>query len=550
LDVPVVIGNQYLIEIGGAYDESGNGILSIGEIPPAPANDSCINATDAGVLELGVPVQLVGTTVSATTDCLYGYSGEVWIKFTVSSCLSITLDFCNDENMVTDFSQVLYGDCSCNIVAYPNAVRGDCGNPQVTWYNLEPGTYYYPIPQPQSGGTSYTVNITGSECLPPPTPDFIVEAPFSGTGNTCGAGEDCYLLHAGSDHIYQVTVLTEGNWVFSLCNSNSEWNSYLALGSSICESDLGWNSNGCGQHAKLPIYNLAPGVYYLTVGSQRGSCGDYTLDIYREPFPCENSYNTNGDANLSGGIESYRSDNFEKFGADDFSLTENVTLDSIKFICATPTAFNFSSFADYLIMNDSNGVPGAVLYEGTGVASSRKATGLQYNQYDVYAYQIGNLNIELSAGTYFLAFRPVEARSSAPNYWLSTDEQNGSMAYYKTDDDNEWALSAINSDLAFCLFATVQPPPSCTYLLGDINGNGAANGIDVTYGVSYFKGGNVPPISCDCGVSGILFAAGDVNGNCVFNGIDITYYVGYLKGGAGLHPCANCPPVSAFNPHR
>jgi len=87
----------------------------------------------------------------------------------------------------------------------------------------------------------------------------------------------------------------------------------------------------------------------------------------------------------------------------------------------------------------------------------------------------------------------------------------------------------------------------CPYVLGDINGNGAANGIDVTYGVSYFKGGNVPPISCDCGVSGILFAAGDVNGNCVFNGIDITYYVGYLKGGAGLHACANCPPATAFN---
>jgi plastocyanin len=83
----------------------------------------------------------------------------------------------------------------------------------------------------------------------------------------------------------------------------------------------------------------------------------------------------------------------------------------------------------------------------------------------------------------------------------------------------------------------------CPYVLGDINGNGAANGIDVTYGVSYFKGGNAPPISCDCGISGILFAAGDVNGNCVFNGIDITFYVGYLKGGAPLAPCANCPPA-------
>jgi hypothetical protein len=32
----------------------------------------------------------------------------------------------------------------------------------------------------------------------------------------------------------------------------------------------------------------------------------------------------------------------------------------------------------------------------------------------------------------------------------------------------------------------------CIYLPGDINGNGAANGIDVTYGVGYLKGGNLP----------------------------------------------------------
>jgi hypothetical protein len=82
---------------------------------------------------------------------------------------------------------------------------------------------------------------------------------------------------------------------------------------------------------------------------------------------------------------------------------------------------------------------------------------------------------------------------------------------------------------------------TCNYITGDINANGAANGIDVTYGVAFFKGGNAPPLSCSCPPYGVIFPAGDVNGNCQFNGIDITYFVTYLKGGQALQSCPSCP---------
>ncbi len=82
----------------------------------------------------------------------------------------------------------------------------------------------------------------------------------------------------------------------------------------------------------------------------------------------------------------------------------------------------------------------------------------------------------------------------------------------------------------------------CTYIIGDINANGATNGIDVVYGVNYFKGGAPPPVSCDCPPGGLLYVAGDVNGNCAFNGIDVSYFVNYLKGGVALASCPSCPP--------
>jgi hypothetical protein len=45
-----------------------------------------------------------------------------------------------------------------------------------------------------------------------------------------------------------------------------------------------------------------------------------------------------------------------------------------------------------------------------------------------------------------------------------------------------------------------------------------------------------------------IYTAGDVNGPCVFNGIDITYFVSYLKGGSVLRNCPDCPPASLMNP--
>ena len=92
-----------------------------------------------------------------------------------------------------------------------------------------------------------------------------------------------------------------------------------------------------------------------------------------------------------------------------------------------------------------------------------------------------------------------------------------------------------------------QAGGNCQYVPGDINGNGSANGIDVTFGVGYFKGGNPPPIDCNPPCTGVpdpFFAAGDVNGNCNFNGIDITFFVSYLKGGQpALLYCPGCPPA-------
>lgn len=101
---------------------------------------------------------------------------------------------------------------------------------------------------------------------------------------------------------------------------------------------------------------------------------------------------------------------------------------------------------------------------------------------------------------------------------------------------------ADRTSLAFLSY----PGYGCDYIPGDINGNGVANGIDVTFGVGFFKGAHPPIDQCDCPpIPYPFYAAGDVNGDCAFNGIDITYYVNYLKGIRDhIQYCPSCPPIN------
>jgi hypothetical protein len=84
-----------------------------------------------------------------------------------------------------------------------------------------------------------------------------------------------------------------------------------------------------------------------------------------------------------------------------------------------------------------------------------------------------------------------------------------------------WRVLAIDNTGLVRIGGIPEGPGFMTILVpGDANSNGAANGLDVTFLVNYFKGYQAPdPI-----------LAGDANGNCHTNGVDVVYLVNYLKG--------------------
>jgi len=89
------------------------------------------------------------------------------------------------------------------------------------------------------------------------------------------------------------------------------------------------------------------------------------------------------------------------------------------------------------------------------------------------------------------------------------------------------------------------PTGGCDYIVGDVNGSDNYNGLDITYGVNFFKYGTPDPL-CDpnCPPCQGWHYCGDVNASCNYNGLDITYGVNYLKyGSPAPEPCADCPPI-------
>jgi plastocyanin len=163
-----------------------------------------------------------------------------------------------------------------------------------------------------------------------------------------------------------------------------------------------------------------------------------------------------------------------------------------------------------------------------------------------FAFSPAETTINVGQNVRWINFGPSEhtTTDTSANLWDSGVLSPGYAFTYHADQPGTfYYICTIHPQMTGTLTVLdTASSPGCNYVIGDINGNGIANGLDVVYGVSYFKGGAPPPYSCDCPPHGTFFVASDVNGSCSFNGLDITYYVAYLKGGPALQACPNCPP--------
>ena len=173
---------------GGAYSISVSAELCAGA---PPANDLCVNVT---------PVALgIDSTLSFSGDNTYAtFAGDAapgsilaqeafpntWHAFFTAECADVTITYCGTDSGWSDVWRLLATDCPAD--SFIDASAADtiiCGNGNWTFsfYQLQAGTYFLPVPNAGSGqgGGAYGIDVSAVACIPQHVQDANSEADWS-----------------------------------------------------------------------------------------------------------------------------------------------------------------------------------------------------------------------------------------------------------------------------------------------------------------------------------------------------------------------------------
>jgi hypothetical protein len=199
-----------------------------------------------------------------------------------------------------------------------------------------------------------------------------------------------------------------------------------------------------------------------------------------------------------------------------------------------------TSFPVYILINSGNGTFPNYNTMAWGADKHPWAAYLKDFNGDGYD-DVVVTDYSVNGGNLLLAIRDGDHFNQSTIYNVATGAREMFAADFNNDSYLDLAISGFYADSISIMYNTTQAP--CAYTTGDVNNSHSYNGLDITYGVSYLKGGPPPMFTCICSSHGAWFVSGDVNASCSYNGLDVTYGVTYLKGGPAPHPCADCPPA-------
>jgi hypothetical protein len=553
----------------GPYTMNINGVAC----PQPPPNDDCGDVVPSPLVP-GVTLTFAGDNTGATVDCPLLGTAEVWEAFSTTECMDVTVDYCGTDPIFSTVFITLADMCPCgSLIFSPHAGFTDCpdGNATVKFFTLPAGTYYVPVYTEAGAIGPYTMNINGVPCPPPPENDLcenaiLLDIPSSTQGTTGGSDFDnapiCYISIMAPGVWY--TLIGNGNFITATtCADYTDFNTTINVYEGGCNQFE--CVAGSGDDCALPYPHSGNSTvsfcseigvtYYILIQGFNGDRGEFQLDIIDgspcEPPPplpvCDDNSLFGQPPTGPGGMWNFMNSDAaatpDPYLCYDNFVGANGRICGIKFwgldvyytvgfseCSEDPMDFEIKFY------EDDEGYPGTEVASYT-VTASPTETGHIYGIFPLNEYVV-TLDPCYMLTDGWISIQGVSVGGVPGNCWFmwSNSPDGDGLGYQNATMTGE--------DLAFCLI----PGAGCAYVPGDINGNGSANGIDVTYGVTYLKGGTPPPDTCfDCPNAGEnLLAAMDVNGSCSANGIDITFFVAYLK---QLQPallyCQSCPPVTA-----
>ncbi len=304
-----VAGSQYLIEIGGYGQATGNGFLTT-NCTPAPPNDNCQDVVPVDLFA-GSPLTFTGDNRGSTNDCSLLLRAQAWHAFTITECMNVTIDFCSTTPAFGSVYVVVMQGCPCGSYTYGSydwAACGD-GNVTMTYSALMPGTYYIPVlldPALNAAGP-YTIHVNASSVASmcsagATTCDEYISNVQVGTidnSSSCGTGGYTDYTSISTEMIkgvgYPITVTNGLPYSQDACGIWVDWNGDFCIdaGEQVAVS----GNPGGGPYTAVinPPCNIATGpkllrirILYYSVPtpcglSEYGEVEDYTINLVDPP---------------------------------------------------------------------------------------------------------------------------------------------------------------------------------------------------------------------------------------------------------------------------
>jgi len=283
LSLPVVAGEDYLIQVSGFNGQYGSGNMVVTTACTAPANESCATAIPVGVGR--TPFYTLPGAPDATVTCGFNGSADVWYVWTPGCDGQATFSTCGDANFDTILA--IRAACGGPLLACND---DDCGLQSRITLPVTGGTAYYIQVlgyngQYGYGGLTIDANITNDACAG--------ATPITGPGSWAYCTRDadnelvngCQVLASG-DLWYLYTADCASLVTFTTCGGSSNYDTAIALFETCGGNQLDCNDdyfNGisypCGANSRIDRYMLQGEQVWVQMTGYYGSEGSSTLTV-------------------------------------------------------------------------------------------------------------------------------------------------------------------------------------------------------------------------------------------------------------------------------
>lgn len=307
--------------------------------PAVPWNDECVNVPPVALVP-GTPLQFTGDNSGATlgNDCLaFGSYPNVWLAFTSTEALNITLDYCGSTGVWLNawLNLALQCDPNCSFSGAASfSFSCPDGNLIMNWSYMVAGTYWYPIMLDPLNGSigQYVININATSFGQGYCPagalvcdEYITRVQLADVDNSTGCGLGSGGQVGYSDYTGTVAHLTNGtSYTITVTNGNPIWSPdtcgmWIDWGDDFSFAEPGDLINdpsamGVGPYSTTftPTVNgdhrLRIRIDYAETSQPcgvptYGEVEDYTVNVSGGAFP-------RGDANCSGAVDAFDIDPF------------------------------------------------------------------------------------------------------------------------------------------------------------------------------------------------------------------------------------------------